>query len=354
MLMEFGGSDREKERRLAALPDLRESCPDLELYALCAEGTTLDRLAESRGLPCMRMGLGGISKALGKLRLAWKLRAGEEPWILHAFDPEALGLALRLADRKTPLQVVYSAPRPEFVQLSPKENPALLKAVIVPSKYAAERFADLGLAGNRPRVIRDFLEQGVCRPCRRKDKRIIFVCSDSLEPGKGYEQLLRALPLLYQVKRMPAWELRIAGGGSLFEPIIELAKDLGVDGRLAIFGANHGADILQDGDMLIVPAETGEDSSLAIMEGWASGLPVLCSDSPPHLEIVQDGVNALCFKDSDHIHLAGKIGALARGKKLRQGLAKAGQKSLASHTREGFLQAHLEVYRSLSDACRPR
>ncbi|MDR2503736.1 MAG: glycosyltransferase family 4 protein [Deltaproteobacteria bacterium] len=349
LLMELGQSDREKKQHMERLIQLFRSLPEMETELLCHENSTLADFAQRAGMSCLIWPESAPGKLMTYLKLHWKMRSHNR--ILLSFDQESLDLALRLAERKKHIKLVYSTLNPTPPRLKKSmEHFHRIDAVVTGSETAAKALADDGFAEAVLHVAGNGQEPDPKRRARRtpKDSKIVFVCSDSLEPRRGYECLIRALPSLYQFTDMPSWELRIAGGGSQFENLLALAKELAADGRLAILGPDNCADILRDGDILIAPAEVNEGSGLAVKEGWAGGLAVLCSDIPLHLELVNDGSNGRCFRSADPGHLAELMHTLALDKKLRDKLSRGGKKSLAAHSEQIMLQKYLEVFQQIS------
>jgi glycosyltransferase involved in cell wall biosynthesis len=351
LLMNLTRPNREKKQHIRELSLLLRRHAETEVLLLCRDDSEFKHFALEQGLDCLTLTENSLSGLFLLLKLLWKLRRPGEPWILQSFDQESLKLALRLAARKKNLKVVYSPLAPEALQIKRlDEKIHLVRAVIAGARDFFSSFLSYGFAESSLHAVHSCLDPALYRQRRsRADGRILFACSDSLEPGKGYEQLFKALALLNLDQRLPSRELRIAGGGSLFEALLEQARSLGIDGRLAVFGEGHGPDILQDCDILVSPAEAQEGSSLSIKEGWACGLPVICSDIPPHLELVTDSLNALCFQNSNPAHLAEQMLKLALDSELRLSLAKAGAESLRSYNGQAMLQKHLDIFRSILD-----
>ncbi|MDR2051684.1 MAG: glycosyltransferase family 4 protein [Deltaproteobacteria bacterium] len=343
--------DREKKQHIRELSLLLRRHAETELLLLCRDDSDFKHFALEHGLDCLTLTEGSLSRLFLPLKLLWKLRGPGEPWILQSFDQQSLQLALCLASRKKNLKVVYAPLVPEALRIKRlNEKIHLVRAVIAGARALFGAFLPYGFAESSLYAVHSCLDPALYLQRRaRADKRVLFACSDSLEPGKGYEQLFKALALLNRNQLLPAWELRIAGGGPLFEPLLEQARALGIDGRLAVFGEEHGADILQDCDILVSPAEAHEGSGLSVREGWACGLPVICSDIPPHLELVTDGLNALCFQNSNPAHLAEQMLRLALDAELRLSLVRAGAESLRSYNGQDMLKKHLDIFRRILD-----
>lgn len=360
LLMDLAPPEREKDKRVQDLALLLQALPEVSPLLLGREASPLLAFARERGMDFFPSGTGALGRFFLLRRLAWKLRGRSPQWILLCFDPEALALALELARGRECPAVVYSPcvpqtpktldPEPEeqMVGIAARPLPRA-RAVIALSEAQATELRACGFAAKDISVIPGALDpEPLPRRRPRRGGKIVFACADSLEEGKGYQILLRALAILYQDEALPPWELRIAGGGPLFAALLEEARSLKVERRMAIFGAEHGANILRECDILIVPAEAGsEGGGLSIKEGWACGLAVLCSDAPANLELIRDGRDALCFCSGDEARLAEQMRRLALDKELRRALVRAGKKRLGDYSGDAMLQKHLEIFKRL-------
>ncbi len=349
LLMDLGPADREKKRHLAQLAALFQNSGNHVPFILCREGSHLQNFARQSGLDALTARDSFLSRIVLRLKLGWRLRNNSSPWVLQCFDPASFALALRLARKKDHVHVVYAALSPECPAIKKLEEKLhLVSAVITSTREIADKFAEHGFLPSRMFTIYNCIDASEYEHRQpRGDGRTIFACSDSLERGYGYDTLTQALSCLLKNSQMPPWELRIAGGGALFDEFLEQAVALGVDGRIAIFGKEHGADILKDCDILVAPSGD-KQAGLAIKEGWASGLPVVCADAPGNMELVEDGANGVLFEGGNPESLAEKMHALAVNEPLRRKLAQAGFESLENYGCDAMLQKHLEVFSRIS------
>lgn len=347
--MDLGAERREKTQHLQILIPRLAVRQDIKLLLFCRADSTLSGLAGEHGLEainCKNARAGGL---FARLRLGWRLRKPGEPWLMQCFDQESLGLAMRVAAKKNHLNIIYSMLRPEsIIDKKITENLHLVGAVAAATEQIAESVVSQGFQRSSVFVFPGCIDASAY-PARRPhgEGRVIFACSDTLEEDRGYDQLLQGMAALYRHENMPPWELRIAGGGPMFETFLEKAKELNVDSRLAIFGGFNGPDILRDCDVMIAPANRDDGSSLSIKEAWAAGLALICSDLASHREMVTDGKNGLLFQNGNPVDLAAKMYKLSTDPDLRAALEKAGRASLAGYTCENMLQKHLELYQNM-------
>lgn len=164
----------------------------------------------------------------------------------------------------------------------------------------------------------------------------------ALSPQKGHAQLFHALALL---KHCP--EVWIVGTGSLEPTLRDLAQQCGLDQHLVWKGYVDSAHVLPHLDIVVVPSVHGEGSSGVIKEGWAAQVPVICSDLPANLELVQHKKNGLVFCNGDVAGLAEHINTLLHAPDLVASLTSCGQHSLQPYTAQAMYAAYDQLYSHL-------
>ncbi|WP_460446610.1 glycosyltransferase [Angustibacter aerolatus] len=109
------------------------------------------------------------------------------------------------------------------------------------------------------------------------DDTLVVGAVGRLEPVKRMDQVLRAAaPLL----RDRGAVLVVAGSGSLAAPLAELARSLGVEGRVRWLGSRSDvAGVLSATDVL-VSASRDETFGMAVVEGLVAGLPAAYVECP--------------------------------------------------------------------------
>lgn len=348
VIMDFGPRRHEKTQHFNNLVPRLAVRPGVKLLLVSGADSALAEIAGANKLDFISCNSNGkVAELVLRLKLNWRLRKAENQALLHCFDQKSLALATRIAAKKDHLNIIYSALRPEpIIDKQIIENIHLIGAVIAGTKEIASQTVTYGFLQSSVFVIPDALDSAPYMPRRqRNDGRIIFACSDPLEPGRGYTQLLQALAYLYGYQDMPQWEVRLARSGPMFEEFLEKAAEMNVVSRLGIFGGFPATEILQDCDALISPAELPEGSSISVKEGWASGLPVICSDISSHGELVRHGQNGLLYQNNNPADLADKMFTLAKNAELRASLAQNGSDSLNNYSCEILLNSHVALYR---------
>ena len=114
---------------------------------------------------------------------------------------------------------------------------------------------------------------------------------------KGFDVLIRAFAKLCAERGKAGLRLALIGGGGeagMREEYRRLAGELGVADRL-LMPQDFLSDVrpwLWASDVFVMPSRE-EGFSIALLEGLASGLPVVVSDIEPFTEIIGDGENGL-------------------------------------------------------------
>lgn len=347
--------DRQAERTLAGVTHLDLGCEfrggQRQVLYLAAEqaGAGLDvRVAAPHGAPILdaALGRGLATLPLPRSRdfhpanlaaLLANLTSG--PHILHTHDARSasLGALLRLFRRNLTLihtrrvsyalgqgwsrwkyrlgdlVVCVSREVEEAVRLA-----GVARTLVIPSSIVLSRYSARG-PGNGGRV-------GVI---------------GALSPQKGHAQFFQALALLAD-----APEVWIVGSGDLEAELRRQAGLLGLAERIVWKGQVESTLVLPSLDVLVVPSAHGEGSSGVIKEGWASGVPVICSDLPANLELVRHEENGLVFANGDPSSLARQLGRLRDDPALAERLAAAGGRDAAACDASGMHAAYLEAYAS--------
>lgn len=222
-------------------------------------------------------------------------------------------------------------------------------AIAAVSQEIGDVMIDSGMPKERVTVIHSGIDTTRYVPKReRNDGRYVIGMVGALTKQKGYEVLLDALAELKKYDNIPPWEARLIGAGPLFQELVAQAEELGVEDRIAMLGWQDSRDFMPDFDTLAVPSVDGEGSSGVIKEGWATGIPVVCSDLASNLELVVDGNNGLTFPNGDAKALAKHLAALATEHSLRNGLITEGSASAAQFSDSRMAQSYLTLYKKLA------
>ena len=209
-----------------------------------------------------------------------------------------------------------------------------------------------GVAADKLCVIHSGIDPTRYPLCDRADavvpKVIGFV--GALTSQKGCAVLLDALALLAK-EALPAWKALLVGDGPLRAGLERQAASLGLmDGgaeRVRFLGFRESREVMPGMDVLAVPSVDGEGSSGVIKEAWVTGLPVVVSDLPSNLELVQPDDSGLCVPVGDAATLADALSRLLSDAPLRRRLRTGGAKRVQSFTDTAMAERYVALYRDM-------
>lgn len=217
---------------------------------------------------------------------------------------------------------------------------------------SAEIAATLAFGGVDPgkiRVIHSGIAPDTYTPrIAKSDDRLRFAVVGALTEQKGHETLLHAMAILQERRTMPDYVVMAAGKGPLLGKLECLAQKLGVSGNIEFLGQRESRSLLPECDILLSPSSAGEGSNATIKEGWAVGLPVITSDLPSNLELVEPGKSGLTFSAGDAGALADAMLGIAADRTLRENLVKGGAERLKLFTSRRMAGSYVDWYRELA------
>lgn len=152
-----------------------------------------------------------------------------------------------------------------------------------------------------------------------------------LEEKKGHRYLLEAMPLIRA--RVPGVAYRIAGGGSLFGELKELAQSLGIEDAcefLGVCSSKTVMDLYNRSAVFCLPSVTAssgdmEGQGLVLQEAQACGVPVVSTLHNGIPDGVVEGVTGFLVPEKDSAALADRIVSLLSDPGLRDRMGRAGR-----------------------------
>lgn len=221
----------------------------------------------------------------------------------QSLGTKLLGLILRLTYRKYDIIAVSTSVRDEIVENKLVGTKRTL--FLIENKLNLESFVP---------TLRS----------TRQNLRVVYVAR--ISSSKGHEDLLRAWTILQE--EAPGTKLILVGPDGMDGQVQFLAKELNVAASVEFVGPHHRVvEVLNDSDIAVFPSHQ-EGLPLALLEKMAMQLPVIVSDIPSLLSIVEDNENGLVFRCRDSTHLAQKLAMLIRDPDLRKRLGEKGRKTV--------------------------
>jgi glycosyltransferase involved in cell wall biosynthesis len=210
---------------------------------------------------------------------------------------------------------------------------AMADAIVAPSRFLADMFAQNGLPRERVTVIPYGLAPGrvTPQPASRPRTPFRFGFCGVLSPWKAPHLAIEAV-------RGSAADLTLTIHGntdeSMFADYIARCRSLAGDDRRITFAGPYGeADtgrVFAGIDALVVPSTWYENTPFVVLEAFAAGVPVLASDLGGLAEIVQHEGNGLRFAAGDATALRTALERLARDPALFARLVPTAPASIAT------------------------
>ena len=149
---------------------------------------------------------------------------------------------------------------------------------------------------------------------------------------KSQSVVIRALKLLPEA----VW-LALPGEGALREECRELARTLGLEGRVLFPGQVRDIPAWCAMADAAVSASRSEGLPFHVMEAMYAGLPVAASDVKGHSDLIEDGATGLLYPYGDAGACAGQILRLVKSGRLRLELSRAAREGVEQYRLEGVL-----------------
>ena len=162
-----------------------------------------------------------------------------------------------------------------------------------------------------------------------KNNRTIFLFVGRLEKSKGLEYLLKAAGELKKFEKN--FEILLIGNGNEEQFLKQLAIKLELQNYVKFLGKKKQEEVVNYysfSDVFILPS-LYEGFPIALLEAWASGLPVITTDAAGLQSICQDKENALIVPSCDSSSMASAMLTLSKDNILREKLIKNGKKLVA-------------------------
>lgn len=99
-------------------------------------------------------------------------------------------------------------------------------------------------------------------------------------------------------------------------------------------------------DIACFPATGGESFGVVLLEAMASGLPVVATELPGYLSVVEAGRDALTVRPRSPVELGAALTVLARDAELRARLSRAGLQEAQGYAWREVAARVIDVYRS--------
>jgi glycosyltransferase EpsD len=174
-------------------------------------------------------------------------------------------------------------------------------------------------------------------------KDFIIVYAAEFIARKNHIYLLKQVQEL--VKSIPELKIILMGNGILENKMIALAKKLKISGSISFLGYRNDVNrIYQMADIVVSPS-LQEGLPVNIIEGIATGLPIVCSKIRGHTDLVKNGHNGFMFGLNDPDAMKAAIKELYNNKILRKQISMNNIADAKKYSLEIAVNKMAEIYR---------
>ena len=176
--------------------------------------------------------------------------------------------------------------------------------------------------------------------------RLIFV--GRLHQQKGLDVLFTAFQQLLQKHPNLNLQLQLLGDGPLREDLLALAQQLGIASQVEFVGMTEQVfDYLQQADVFILPSRS-EGQSNALLEAMSCGLPVIVSDIPANLEVIENEKNGLTFRAGNPDALVNAVTLVLDNAELRERLGRTARQTIEiQYSLDSTAERYISLYQDL-------
>lgn len=174
---------------------------------------------------------------------------------------------------------------------------------------------------------------------------IKFITVARLDKRKGIDLLVEALRLVSESGYN--YSIDIVGSGPEEENIINLINNYNLNNNIKLIGFRSDIpDLLQKSDVFILPSRE-EGFGNAVIEAFASKVPVIVSDAGGLKEVVTNEENGLVFESGDYIILSKQIIKMIENEKLRDSLSETAYLEIDKYSLTVMVKNHEKEYNEL-------
>lgn len=216
----------------------------------------------------------------------------------------------------------------------------LIKNGVNPQKiYRVPTGVDISkFSGNRNGLLRK--ELGI------SDNNLLIGFVSVVRSDKGPHYFVRSIPYLLNYNKN--LKFVIVGDGSFLNKTKAIADELNL--RNFLYFTGHRDDIpsvMSDLDIFVLPAIKPEGIPQALLQAFASGVPVVASDIGGVNEVAIHNETAVLVKPREPEELAKAIINLVENKNLQRKIVEGGKKLVSSYTLDGMLLKMKAFYESM-------
>lgn len=175
----------------------------------------------------------------------------------------------------------------------------------------------------------------------------ILLCVGNLEPRKGFDILLKAMPKI--LKNVQDTKLVFVGNGIMSDVLKSLADNLGIFEHIKFAGfVDESKKVLyyKSADIFVHPS-IYEIFGIVNLEAMACGVPIVASKVGGIPDVVKNGENGLLVPPRDSEALADAIIHLLENEDIRVKMGKNGRKKVENYSWKRIAEETEKLYEGL-------
>jgi len=171
----------------------------------------------------------------------------------------------------------------------------------------------------------------------------ILICVGEFTTNKDQAFMINILPEL--IKKIPNLKLVFAGVGYRMEPCQRLVNDLGVQKHVDFLGYRQDVDKLYQLSDILVSFSRREGLPINILEGMATGLPVVCTSVRGHVDVIKHGLNGFLYDCSDQGAFIKNVLRLFSDKKLIKSIKGHNLEDVKKYSVDNAIKTMKKIYK---------
>lgn len=174
------------------------------------------------------------------------------------------------------------------------------------------------------------------------EKTITLLCVAEINKNKNQEFLIEAVKKLVDQKHDV--KLLIVGSGTEEEKLKYKVQESKLDKNVEFLGYRKDVEKLYGLSDMLVTASFREGLPVNIMEGMASGLPVLCTNTRGQRDLIKSGRNGYLYEVNDMEDFCKKVLRLYNDKKLLGRIAVYNLEDVKVYSSDVVMKEMIKIY----------
>lgn len=159
---------------------------------------------------------------------------------------------------------------------------------------------------------------------------------------KNHTFIIKALPKIKQL--IPNIKLVFAGTGVLEEQCKKEVKDLSLEENVLFLGYRKDVPRLCNASDLLVSSSIQEGLPVGILEGMATGMPIVCAAIRGQTDVIEDGINGYLYRLNDEESFIKKVVELYENTALRHNMGAVNVERAKKYSVENAVKRMSDIY----------